>query len=172
LSENSPPESSPDDLENIAAAAGHAETRATKSSAATRLTALEERVASIEPLLEQMQANSQIGPKLTEYIADLRAEQVFFNIARYAVGGISLLSIAGIAILLGLAIFDARSPLLKAPPVAIAAFVIGMVSGVALLINSFVKGIFRSTTERHSDGFLPPALETAVEFFNRMSGKH
>lgn len=73
--------------------------------------------------------------------------------------------------LLWAAIFHAKSPLLAAPPLAIATFVIGLVSAIALIMNSFVKAVFRSTADRHADGFLPPALEKAVELMNKVAGK-
>lgn len=135
-----------------------------------RIQALEERIAGIEPLLEQLQANSAIGPELSKYVNDLRDEQVFFNYARYAVGALALVAILAIASLLAVAILHSASPLLKAPATAIAAVVVGLVSGIVFLISAFVKGIFRSTTERHADGFLPPALKEASEFLAKVVG--
>jgi hypothetical protein len=172
LSKESTPKPPNPDLGDIAQAATAADDLAKKTSAADRLAALEERVASIEPLLEQAQANAKLGTKLTDYVDDLRSEQVFFNRARYAIGCISLLVIIGLVALLALAIFHSSSPLLTAPPLAIAAVIIGLVSSIALMLNSFVKGVFRSTNERHADGFLPPALEQGLELMHKVLGKH
>ena len=83
----------------------------------------------------------------------------------------SLLAIIGLGALLALAIFHSASPLLAAPPIAIATFIVGLVSGIAIMLNSFVKGVFRSTAERHAEGFLPPALESSLEIFNKITGK-
>lgn len=171
MSEKSPPNPLDPGLGKIADAANAAGDLANKATVTKRLGAVEERLASIEPLLEQLQANAALGTKLTEYVEDLRAEQVFFNRARYAVGCASLLAIVGLAVLLVMAIFHSRSPLLTAPPVAIATFVVGLVSGIAFMLTSFVKGVFRSTNERHADGFLPPALEKGLELMNKVTGK-
>jgi hypothetical protein len=122
--------------------------------------------------LEQLQANAEIGPELKSYIDDLRKEQVFFNHARNGIGCISVLLVLGLMVLLTLAIFNRQSPLFSAPPVAIATFILGMVSGIVFLVSAFIKGVFRSTVERHSDGFLPPALEKSVELFQKILGKN
>lgn len=171
MSTDSTQEQFEDTLKVIAEAAGQAGNAATEAASQDRLAAIEDRLASIEPLLEQAQANSLLGQKLSEYVADLRSEQVFFNRARYAVGCVSLLAVIGIVGLLCAAIFNSASPLLKAPPIAIAVFVLGMVTGATVLIGAFVKGVFRSTAERHADGFLPPALENAVGLLNKINGK-
>lgn len=171
MSKNNPPSSSDPDLGSIAEAAGQASERAQKATLTKRMAAVEERLASIEPLLEQLQANAQLGTKLTDYVDDLRAEQVFFNHARYVVGIVALLAIVGLAALLGLGIFHPASPLLGAPAIAIATFIIGIMSGIAIMLNSFIKGVFRSTAERHADGFLPPALENGLELLNKLTGK-
>lgn len=161
----------PDPLAVIAEAAGAAGARAGQVSQAARVTALEERIASLEPLLEQLQANAALGTKLTEYVSDLRDEQIFFNRARNGVAVIALLTIVGLMGLLALAIFSAKSPLLAAPPGAIATVVIGLATSIAFLLGAFVKGVFRSTAERHADGFLPPALEKGLELMNKVTGK-
>jgi hypothetical protein len=172
LSKENPPEPIDPDLGKIEEAANTASDLAENVPAVERLDAVENRLASMEPLLEQLQANAELGTKLTDYINDLRSEQVFFNRARYAVGSVALLAIIGLVALLALAIFDGRSPLLTAPPIAIATFVVGLVSGIAFMLNAFVKGVFRSTNERHADGFLPPALEKGLELMNKVTGKH
>lgn len=166
-----PPKAVTPDFEKIFEAAFAAGDNAKKSPLTKRVGIVEERLASIEPLLEQLQANVALGTKLTEYVDDLRAEQVFFNGARYAVGALAVLTVVGLATILGLAIFHPKSPLLAAPPLAITAFVVGLVSGIVLVLGSFTKGVFRSTTERHADGFLPPALEKAVEIMGKVAGK-
>lgn len=81
------------ELDVILAAADAAAEAAQTSPVEDRLTTLETRLSSIEPLLEQLQANAKIGPQLTNYVQDLRAEQVFFNKARWAVGVFSALAI-------------------------------------------------------------------------------
>jgi tetrahydromethanopterin S-methyltransferase subunit F len=172
LSEKNPPESPGPDLGSILNAAFAVGDLAEKAPLPERIEALEERLASIEPLLEQLQGNAALGTKLNDYVDDLRAEQVFFNRARYAVGGLAAVAVVGLVLLLVLSIFHVRSPLLAAPPIAIATFVIGMVSGLVLLLGTFIKGVFRSTAERHADGFLPPALEKGLEVFNKVTGKH
>ena len=164
-------QSSPPDTSAIAAAAGTAGAKAGEAKPAARIAALEERIASLEPLLEQLQANSALGTKLLEYVGDLRDEQVFFNKARKWVAFMGAVTIVGLGGLLALAIFNERSPLLTATPAAIATVVIGLTSSIAFLLGAFVKGVFRSTAERHADGFLPPALETGLEILNKVSGK-
>jgi hypothetical protein len=165
------PEPAKGDLAAIYVAAQAAEMAVESKDSEQRFVELEARLASIEPLLEQLQANSNIGPMLTRYVEDLEEEQRFFNLARYWVGGFAALSVAGLIALLLLAIFCPLSPLFKSPPVAIATFVIGLVSGIVFLISAFVKGVFRSTAERHADGFLPPALEKSIEVLGRIAGK-
>jgi hypothetical protein len=161
------------DLDVIAAAADAAAANQDKASDEERLQAIEDRLANIEPLLEQLQANSALSTQLSDYVKDLRSEQDFFNKARWAVGCLALIAIIAITLLLALAIFHVSSPLLKAPAAAIAAVILGLVSGVVLLISAFVKGVFRSTAERHSDGFLPPALEKSGELLVKLvSGKN
>ena len=158
-------------LEGIAAAAAAAGERAGETPQADRISALEARIASIEPLLEQLQATSELSTKIGLYVEDLREEQRFFNVARIVVGVACVLSVIGLIVLLGLAIFHPRSPMLSAPPVAIATFIIGVVSGVVLILAGFVRGVFRTTVERHADGFLPPAFSTAVDALQKIIGK-
>ncbi|WP_445191219.1 hypothetical protein ACT009_11515 [Sphingomonas sp. Tas61C01] len=158
------------DFDAIGLSASAAEERLSEQPVDKRLQALEDRLASIEPLLEQLQANGKIGPALSNYVAQLESEQRFFNEARWAVGAIALVAILLLAILLGMALFSDKSPLLKAAPAAIAAFVLGVISGIVFLLNSFIKGVFRSTAERHADGFLPPALEKAAEAYGKLTG--
>ncbi|MCL4672521.1 MAG: hypothetical protein KJZ64_06210 [Sphingomonadaceae bacterium] len=171
MSRKPPPKSDDPDFQTIQAAADAAGDQANQESADEKLRKLEERIAEIEPLLEQLQVNSQLGTKLTDYIEDLREEQRFFNRARVVVGRIVLATIIGILSLLALSIFHAKSPLLSASPIAIATFVVGLISGIALLLGSFTKGVFRSTAERHADGYLPPALEKSLELLNKVNGK-
>lgn len=170
MSKTRQPES-PVALTGIEAAADAAEQRVRAATPEDRISDLETKIAGLEPLLEQLQASSKIGPSLTSYVNDLRDEQVFFNRARYGVGCISGTVVIGLIGILSLALFNGASPLLKAPPVAIATFVIGLVSGIVFLLSAFVKGVFRSTAERHSDGFLPPALEKSMEFLGKIVGK-
>lgn len=136
-----------------------------------RIKKIEQRLAEIEPLLEQAQANSAISLALKDYISNLRDEQKFFNTARYFVGCAALGIIGIISILLFMAIFHHNSPLFKATPPVVAAFIVSMLSGMVFIVNSIAKGIFRSTVERHADGFLPPALSEAEKFYSRMTGK-
>ena len=171
MSNAKPPSPADDPFGAIGKAAEAANDSMEAETQATRIAEMEAKLAGIEPLLEQLQANSQIGPSLTSYVSDLRDEQVFFNRARYAVGCFAFVAMMGIIALLALAIFHPKSPLLTSPASAIAALVIGLVSGVVLLISAFAKGVFRSTVERHSDGFLPPALEKGVEFLGKTMGK-
>ena len=159
------------DLDAITASADAAAASQNQESDKHRIQALETRLAEIEPLLEQLQANSAIGPKVSEYVGDLRSELVFFNRARYGVGCLALLTVLGVIGLLGLAIFHSESPLLEAPAGVVAAVVVGMLSSIVLLISVFVKGVFRSTVERHADGFPPPALDKAVDLVDKFSGR-
>lgn len=161
----------PIDLDLIEGAAADASAEIIKASDDSRIAALEGRIANIEPLLEQMQANMQLGPALLNYISDLRSEQRFFNFARYVVGLIGVLFVLFLAYLLMDSIYNVNSPLLKAQPTAIAAFIIGIVSGAVLIISSMAKGVFRSTVERHADGFVPPALQNALEVVAKIAGK-
>jgi tetrahydromethanopterin S-methyltransferase subunit F len=171
LSNAKQPEPETDELAVIGAAAEAAESAVESKDSKQRFAELEARLAGIEPLLEQLQANSKIGPMLSRYVEDLEEEQRFFNRARYWVGGFAAASVVGLIVLLLLAIFCSSSPLFKSPPVAIATFVIGLVSGIVFLISAFAKGVFRSTAERHSDGFLPPALEKSIDVLGKISGK-
>ncbi|WP_147418763.1 hypothetical protein [Sphingobium terrigena] len=162
----------PPQLDSIAAAAAAAmDEENNRSPSDSRLDKIEQRLADIEPLLEQAQANSALSTALTNYISDLRDEQKFFNKARYVVGGVALGVIGIISILLFLAIFHWQSPLLKATAPVVAAFIISMLSGMVFIVNSVAKGVFRSTVERHADGFLPPALSEAEKLYSRMTGK-
>lgn len=136
-----------------------------------RLAAVEQSLASAEGLFEQLQENAQLGRNLNEYVDTLKSEQAFFNKARKWIGGLSIVVIIFLLALLAIAIFHAKSPLLGSPPAAIAAFIVSIISGAALLIHSFIKGVFRTAVNRHSDGFLPPALEKAADILNKINGK-
>lgn len=168
MSSAPPPENQ---LEGIAAAAEEAGAEAKKATTGTRLSNLESRLASIEPLLEQLQAQSELGIKIKDYVDDLRAEQAFFNVARWVVGVVCILIVAFLLWLLRDAVYNPRSPLLTAPPVAIAAFVIGVISGIVLLMTGFARGIYRSAAERHAEGFLPPTLNAVLEAYQKLIGK-
>lgn len=135
-------------MESIEAAAAEAELRADAATPEERIGKIETRLASIEPLLEQLQAQSELGVKIQTYVESLQAEQSFFNVARWILGAVWLVIVIFFGWLLWDAVYNAKSPLLTAPPIAIAAFVIGMVSGIVLLLSSFVRGVFRTTAER------------------------
>ena len=136
-----------------------------------RFAALERRIAEIEPLLEQTQAYTALGTALTDYVGDLREEQKFFNFARYVVSGAALLVLVAISTILFLAIFHPISPLFKSDAHVVAVFVVAMLSGMVFIVTTFAKGLFRSTVERHADGFLPPALSEAEKLYSRLTGK-
>lgn len=159
------------DLSAIGDAATLAQSIERKRTLLVRVRDLESQLGKIEPLLEQLQNNAQTATNLSNYISDLRAEQVFFNRARYVLAAAASIIILLLIILLWAAIWNSNSPLLKAPPAAVAAFILGIVSGIVFLINSFAKGVFRSTAERHADGFLPPAFETAFEVYKKVIDK-
>lgn len=158
-------------LDLIDSAASAAESIARDIPVNQRVTELENQIGKIEPLLEQLQYNAKLSDGLAQYVQDLRSEQIFFNQARYALALIAGVVIVLLIALLWIAVFHSKSPLLNAPAAAIAAFTLGIVSGVVFLINSFAKGVFRSTAERHADGFLPPALEKGMDIYNKVSGK-
>lgn len=124
----------------------------------------------MEALLEQAQATAGIGTQLNRYMSSLESEQDFFNDARFGVAILSGAVVLGLMALLGLAIFSAQSKLLVASPPTAAAVVLGLVSGIVFVLNSFAKGLFRSAAERHGDGFLPPALEQAAETYSKITG--
>lgn len=159
-----------DSLAGIEAAAHEAGRAAESAQPDERLAALEARLASIEPLLEQLQAQAALGPKIKEYVDSLHAEQRFFNWARWIVGAISLLAVIGLAWLLRDAIYNPRSPLLRAPPLAIATFIVGLISGLVVLLSGFIKGVLRTAGERHAEGFLPPPLNAAIEAYQKLIG--
>lgn len=90
---------------------------------------------------------------------------------RYVVG---ILAVLFVVVLIGIllsAIYSPFSPLLKAPPTAIGIFVVGLVSGIVVLVLGLVKGVFRTASERHGDGFIPPQLEAAMTLWDRINGK-
>ena len=155
---------------SIDTAADAAGTRAESRGANERISELEAQLAKIEPLLEQLQNNAKTANNLANYVDDLRSEQVFFNHARTGLALIAGAVVVLLIALLWIAIFHGDSPLLKAPPAAIAAVILGVVSGIVFLINSFAKGLFRSTADRHADGFLPPALEKGLEIAKKVAG--
>lgn len=154
----------------IADAAGEAKSKVVAAPVSDRVAALEERLASMESLLEQAQANAGIGTQLNRYMKGLESEQDFFNEARFGIAILSGSVVIGLMALLALAIFSERSPLLGSTPATAAAVVLGLVSGIVFVLNGFAKGLFRTAAERHADGFLPPALEEAAEKFSRITG--
>lgn len=158
-------------MEGIEAAAADAGQRAEAETPDERLEKLESRLASIEPLLEQLQAQAELGVKIQGYVESLKIEQSFFNFARWALGAVWLIAIMFLLWLLGDAVYNVKSPLLSAPPIAIATFIVGMVSGIVLLLSSFVRGVFRVAAERHSEGFLPPTLNAVLEAYQKLIGK-
>jgi hypothetical protein len=160
-----------DPLSAIDSAAALAEESARDIPIEDRINDLEAQIAKIEPLLEQLQKNAQTATNLANYINDLRDEQLFFNKARYWLAVLAGVVVVLLIALLWIAIWHSKSPLLTAPPGAIAAFVLGVISGIVFLVNSFTKGVFRSTAERHADGFLPPALEKVFDVYNKVTGK-
>lgn len=158
------------DLGIIADVADAAESRVDATSTEDRVAALEDRLASMESLLEQAQANAGIGTQLNRYMKGLESEQEFFNEARIGIAALSGAVVIFLLILLYMAVFSSQSPLLKATPATAAAVVLGLVSGIVFVLNGFSKGLFRSTAERHADGFLPPALEHAAETYSKITG--
>jgi hypothetical protein len=158
-------------LEGIEAAAADAKAQAVAETSDERLEKLESRLASIEPLLEQLQAQAELGVKIQAYVESLKTEQSFFNAARWVLGAVWLLAIMFLLWLLRDAVYNARSPLLGAPPIAIATFIVGMVSGVVLLLSSLARGVFRVAAERHSEGFLPPTLNAVLEAYQNLIGR-
>ena len=159
------------EFQGIEAAAEEAARLAAQAEPEERLAKLEAGLASIEPLLEQLQAQSALGTKIQVYVEALYAEQKFFNVARWVLGLTCLAVVCGFLWLLRDSIYNPRSPLLTAPPLAIATFIVGMVSGIVLLLSGFVRGVFRTAAERHAEGFLPPTLNAALEAYQKLSGK-
>lgn len=154
------------------AIAGAAEkaTQAESMTPEARLTAIEDRIARLEPLLEDRQQVDTFTKVLNDYVVDLQGEQSFMNKARYAVGGLTIGLIAAIMTLLGLAVFEQESPLLKAAAYPAAIFIVGCISGVVLLTIGLIKSVFRTASERHSEGFLPPQLDAAMKLVDRLKG--
>lgn len=136
-----------------------------------RLSEIEGQIAKLEPLLEQKEQNPKIATAFLDYIDDLKSEQSFLYLARWAVGILALVIETLLISILALAIFCKNSPLLDSPPAVIAAVVLGLSSGIVFLINSLAKGTFRSASERHSDGFVPPTVEEAFKLWERLNGK-
>ncbi len=135
-----------------------------------RIAALEEQIAKLEPLLEQQQMVAQVSVVFVDYVQDLRDEQAFLKTARYVLSAFTLVFAFLLVALLALAIFDSGSPLLRAPPTSIAIFVIGIVSGVTLLLLGLAKGVFRPAAERHTESLLPPPLEATLQLYDRIKG--
>ena len=151
--------------------ASAAEERLSEQLVNKRLQALEDRLASIEPLLKQLQANGKIGPVLSHYVAELESEQRFFNAARWAVGFIAVAALLLLTILLWIAILSAKSPFLRAPSAAVAVFALRVISGIVFLLTPSSKAFFfGSTAERHADGYLPPSLEMAAQAYGKTAG--
>lgn len=154
----------------IAGAAERADTRAESLTVEQRLTVIEEQIARLEPLLEDREQATKLATVLNEYVGDLRDEQSFMNKARWGVGGLALLLIVSLMALLGIAVFNDDSPLLRAPAYPAAIFVVGCISGAVLLLTGLMKSVFRTASERHSEGFLPPQLDAAMKLVDRLKG--
>lgn len=161
-------ESDFDSIKSAADAAAEAEKSRTPEN---RLSDIEAQIAKLEPLLEQKEQNPKIATTFSDYIDDLKAEQKFLYGARWTVGCLALIVELMLISILALAIFHHNSPLLSSPPAVIAAVVLGLSSGIVFLINSLAKGTFRSASERHSDGFVPPTVEEAYKLWERLNGK-
>lgn len=161
-----------DDAAQIESAANAASLDADSATIEERLDAVEGRLAETEGLFEQAQANATLGTKLSDYVDDLRAEQSFYNNARIGVGCVACVALLLLLTILALSIFHPSSPLLKpeTSTIAVATFIVGLTSGIVFLINGFVKGLLRSTVDRHSDGFLPPQLQEAAEMLQKIVG--
>jgi hypothetical protein len=138
-----------------------------------RLAQLEERIAKLEPLLEAREQDQKFNTVFTEYVSSLKDEQSFLKTARWAFGILAFGTILLLAAVLGLAIFCESSPLLKntTPPASVAIFVVGMFSAIAFLVGGVLKGLLRSASERHADGFMPPQIEEALKLHDRLNGK-
>lgn len=92
------------------------------------------------------------------------------NTARYVMAVVALTVIILLIVLLLISLAHVDSPLLKAPPTAIAVYVLGIISGVVVLTLNLVKGVFHTAAERHKDGILPQQVTTLVELFEKIRG--
>lgn len=164
---SSEPESS---LDFIARHAATADELAESRSLQERIAELEERLASIEPLLEQREQAARVSSVFGGYIQDLRDEQKFMKVARWMFGGSTMLFAVMLVALLALAVFHPASPLLTAATYPAALFIVGCVSGVVVLLLALVRGVFRTAAERHGEGFVPPQIEAALQLYDRLKG--
>jgi hypothetical protein len=138
-----------------------------------RLAQLEDRISKLEPLLEAREQHQKFNTVFSDYVVSLKNEQSFLNQARWAFGILAFVTILLLVAVLGLAIFCGSSPLLKTttPPASVAIFVVGMFSAIAFLVGGVLKGLLRSASERHADGFMPPQIDEALKLHDRLNGK-
>jgi hypothetical protein len=138
-----------------------------------RLSVLEDQIAKLEPLLEQVERNNVVSQALADYLADLRDEQKFLKGVRWSVAIFTCGFAFLLVLLLVLSVFDADSPLLEAgktAPYAVALFVVGVVSGVVLLLSGLIKGVFRPAADRQAESILPAPVEEAMKLYERLRG--
>jgi hypothetical protein len=168
LSEQLEPTDSPITLAAASAAAAVEEVNEQE-----RLAQLEDRISKLEPLLEAQEQDQKFNAVFTDYVGSLKDEQSFLNTARWAFGILAFGTILLLVAVLGLAIFAGKSPLLEkdTPTASVAIFVVGMFSAIAFLVGGILKGLLRTASERHADGFMPPQIEEALKLHDRLNGK-
>lgn len=159
-----------DGLDAIEEAAEQAVNEEDQQTADDKIEALERRIASLEPLLEQKEQNPKLAIELTSYIDQLKKEQSFLSSSRYVVGIFVIFIELLLLVILSAAIFCSKSPLLGAEPAVVAAVILGLTSAIIFLLVSFVKGVFRSAGERYSDTQVPPAVETIMKAIDKLNG--
>jgi hypothetical protein len=129
-----------------------------------RLSALEERLANLEGIQEDLNKREIAYSELTDYIKDLRSDLRDVRRARTIYGAAALFIVGFLLFLLvGLA-FDPRSPISKLPQYPAAALLIGVLTGAIVILLTLAKSAHRLPTERQAEETNLPQVELITQF--------
>lgn len=120
----------------------------------------------LELLIEDQGQANKFNTELYDYVKDLRSEAKFIWWARVIFGGVAITSCVFCLVAPIVICFNNYSWFAKLPEYPRAALLIGMLAAGVLILQSLVKSVYRSASERQADEFIPPQLKLIHEMMS------
>lgn len=158
------------DLGAIAEAAEAASDAFEDTDIAGRFEPIEQRLESLESLLEDLGKRELAGAELAGYVQELREELKDLRSLRSVYGFLAVSLVGFLALILVALIFVSGSPLYTLPPYPAAVTVIALITGIVILTITLAKGVHRSSVDRGRDDTTVDAPQLITELFKQLRG--
>lgn len=142
-----PPEEG-NDLDSFMAAAAQAAEADLESDPKSRLATVENKIAALEVVLEEVQKRELASVELASYIKDLRDELKDLRVLRSVYGFVAIALVGLLTFILLALVFVSGSPLYTLPQYPAAVTVVALVTGIVILALTLAKGVHRSSVDR------------------------